>query len=107
MGPSPIIITKDMLARVARPWWDMSLRMKGHRDANRVFGWVLEMWAYNLAARNMGIRHTVSQSLQVEPQGTVTQWCTPSSQWCNPPPPPCAGRAAGHLTVVYPLLTVV
>ena len=43
VGPSPIIITKDMLARVARPWWDMSLRMKGHRDANRVFGWVLEM----------------------------------------------------------------
>ena len=30
------------------------------------------MWGYNLAARNMGIRHTVSQSLQVEPQGTGT-----------------------------------
>ena len=72
VGPSPIIITKEMLARVARPWWDMSLKMKGNRDANRVFGWVLEMWGYNLAARNMGIRHTVSQSLQVEPQGTGT-----------------------------------
>ena len=44
----------------------MSLRMKGNNDANRVFGWVLEMWGYNLAVRNMGIRHTVLQDLQVE-----------------------------------------
>ena len=27
---------------------------------------------YNIAARNMGIRHTVSKDLQVEPQGTGT-----------------------------------
>jgi len=33
---------------------------------------VLEMWGYNLAARNMGIRHTVMKNLQVEPQGTGT-----------------------------------
>jgi len=30
------------------------------------------MWGYNLAARNLGIRHTVSQSIQVEPQGIGT-----------------------------------
>ena len=30
------------------------------------------MWGYNLAARNMGIRHTVMKNLQVEPQGTGT-----------------------------------
>eukprot|EP00908_Phaeocystis_cordata_P002704 Transcript_12949.p2 GENE.Transcript_12949~~Transcript_12949.p2 ORF type:complete len:369 (+),score=147.74 Transcript_12949:23-1108(+) len=72
VGPSPIIITKAMLERVAQPWWDMSIKMKGDADANRVFGWVLEMWGYNLAVRNLGIRHTVLQSLQVEPQGTGT-----------------------------------
>ena len=32
-----------MLERVAVPWWDMSIKMKGDNDANRVFGWVLEM----------------------------------------------------------------
>ena len=40
VGPSPIIITKAMLERVATPWWDMSVKMKGDSDANRVFGWV-------------------------------------------------------------------
>ena len=98
-----------MLERVAVPWWDMSIKMKGDNDANRVFGWVspprcvgvwemlarcglveglassaasppsseyralrsqvLEMWGYNIAARNLGIRHTVMKNLQVEPQG--------------------------------------
>ena len=30
------------------------------------------MWGYNLAARNLGIRHTVLKDLQVEPQGEGT-----------------------------------
>lgn len=30
------------------------------------------MWGYNLAVRNMGIRHTVSKDIQVEPQGEGT-----------------------------------
>jgi hypothetical protein len=72
VGPSPLLVHKPMLAKLARPWWDLSLQMKMDDDANRVFGWVLEMWGYNLAARNLGIRHTVSQSIQVEPQGVGT-----------------------------------
>ena len=72
VGPSPIIIHKPLLEKVARPWWDMSVVMKRDSDANRVFGWVLEMWGYNIAVRNMGYRHTVWQDLQVEPQGTGT-----------------------------------
>lgn len=72
VGPSPILIHKPLLARVARPWWDMSQRMQHDRDAQVIFGWVLEMWGYNLAVRNMGIRHTVSKDIQVEPQGEGT-----------------------------------
>lgn len=72
VGPSPLIVHKPMLQRLARPWWELSMRMKKDADANRVFGWVLEMWGYNLAARNMGIRHTVSKDFQVEPQGIGT-----------------------------------
>ena len=33
VGPSPIIIHKPLLARVAKPWWDMSQRMQHDRDA--------------------------------------------------------------------------
>jgi hypothetical protein len=72
VGPSPLLVHKPMLAKLAHPWWDLSLQMKRDEEANRVFGWVLEMWGYNLAARNLGIRHTVSQSIQVEPQGVGT-----------------------------------
>ena len=49
VGPSPIIIHKPMLERVARPWWDLSQRMQHDRDAQVIFGWVLEMWGYNRA----------------------------------------------------------
>ncbi len=72
VGPSPILIHKPLLQKVARPWWEMSQRMQHDGDAQRVFGWVLEMWGYNLAVRNMGIRHTVSKDIQVEPQGEGT-----------------------------------
>ena len=65
VGPSPLIIHKPMLEKVAEPWWKLSLEMKHDSAANTVFGWVLEMWGYNLAARNLGIRHTVLQDLQV------------------------------------------
>ena len=95
---SQVIIHKPLLAKVAKPWWDMSQRMQHDRDAQVIifgwpariqappptlspsyadtwqviFGWVLEMWGYNLAVRNMGIRHTVSKDIQVEPQGEGT-----------------------------------
>ena len=72
VGPSPVIIHKPLLQKVAKPWWDMSQRMQHDRDAQVIFGWVLEMWGYNLAVRNMGIRHTVSKDIQVEPQGEGT-----------------------------------
>lgn len=40
VGPSPIVIHKPLLAKVARPWWDMSKRMQRDRDAQVIFGWV-------------------------------------------------------------------
>jgi len=72
VGPSPLLVHKPMLKKLARPWFDLSQTMQGDSDAQRIFGWVLEMWGYNIAARNMGIRHTVSKDLQVEPQGIGT-----------------------------------
>ena len=41
VGPSPLLVHKAMLKRVARPWWDLSVKMKHDSDANHIFGWVL------------------------------------------------------------------
>ena len=72
VGPSPLLTHKKFLTRIARPWWDLSLKLKNDWEANRDFGWVLEMWAYTIAARNLGVRHMVSKDIQVEPQGGGT-----------------------------------
>jgi len=42
VGPSPLIIHKPMLERVAEPWWELSLKVKADAAANRVFGGVFE-----------------------------------------------------------------
>ena len=39
--PSLLLVQKAMLKRVARPWWDLSVKMKHDSDANHIFGWVL------------------------------------------------------------------
>ncbi|KAG8462690.1 hypothetical protein KFE25_004666 [Diacronema lutheri] len=71
VGPSPAIMTKTMLEKLTPAWWDFSLRMKrDDPDANREFGWVLEMWGYTLGALSLGIRHVVDPDFQCEPQGT-------------------------------------
>ena len=38
VGPSPIIIHRPLLEKLARPWWDMSKRMQHDSDALRIFG---------------------------------------------------------------------
>ena len=50
VGPSPILIHKPLLRKLARPWWDMSQRMQHDNNALNIFGWVLEMWGYSLHA---------------------------------------------------------
>ena len=43
-----------------------AVKLKADRDADRIFGWVLEMWGYTIAAASVGIKHRVS-NLQIEP----------------------------------------
>ena len=93
VGPSPLIIHKPMLEKVAEPWWKLSLEMKHDSAANTVFGWVLEMWGYNLAARNLGIRHTVLQDLQVT--GCHCHYHCHLCHLTSSTSLPSAGRAAG------------
>ena len=65
-GPSPTIIHLPMLRRMTPEWLSLSFELKRDPQADKVFGWVLEMWGYTLAAR-LGIRHLVMEELQAEP----------------------------------------
>ena len=73
IGPSPAILHVDMLKKVTPLWYDLSVQLKADRDADRAFGWVLEMWGYSLAAARVGLKHYVWQQLQIEPSATWHQ----------------------------------
>ena len=66
-GPSPTIIHLPMLRRMTPEWLSLSFELKRDPQADKVFGWVLEMWGYTLAAARLGIRHLVMEELQAEP----------------------------------------
>jgi len=70
-GPSPVLIHLDQLRKLTPEWLKLSFDLKRDAEADKVFGWVLEMWGYTLAATRLGIRHTVWKEFQAEP----------SSQW--------------------------
>ena len=50
-----------MLKKVTPLWYDLSVKLKADRDADRAFGWVLEMWGALLAAARVGLKHYVWQ----------------------------------------------
>lgn len=41
---------KDLLALIVEDWYDIALRMKNDPKANKAFGWILEMFAFSIAA---------------------------------------------------------
>ena len=49
VGPSPIIIHKDTLKKIAKMWYELSVELKADRAADAAFGWALEMWGYSPA----------------------------------------------------------
>ena len=57
VGPSPLIIHRPALARLASKWLNVSLALKLDRTADSRFGWVLEMWGYSLTAASYARRH--------------------------------------------------
>ena len=67
VGPSPVVIHKALLQKVVEPFWQMCLTLKRDHEADKAFGWVLEMWGWSLATARMGIRHLVVPELQAEP----------------------------------------
>ena len=66
IGPSPLIIHKAQLQRVAPEWNDLARKLKLDPEASKALGWVTEMWGYALAAAKAGITHTVNARFQTE-----------------------------------------
>nr|DAD27306.1 TPA_asm: hypothetical protein HUJ06_028774 [Nelumbo nucifera] len=50
IGNSPVIIDKASLRKIAPMWMNVSLAMKKDPEADKAFGWVLEMYAYAVAS---------------------------------------------------------
>ena len=66
VGPSPVIIHKPALRRITPLWLNLSLSLKLDPDADKRFGWVLEMWGWSIAAAQLKIRHAPDRSFQIE-----------------------------------------
>lgn len=69
VGPSPLIIAKEQFGSLVEPWFNLCLELKRDREADVAFGWVLEMWAWTLAAARAGVRHQVHTTFQAEAGG--------------------------------------
>ena len=66
VGPSPVMIHVEQLARVVEPWHQFTLRIMRDPEAVQHLGWVREMWGYCIAAGSLGIRHRVLDAFQFE-----------------------------------------
>lgn len=46
VGPSPLLIHKEQLRRIARPWLQFTEKIMADHQAVQALGWVREMWGY-------------------------------------------------------------
>ncbi|KAI0531286.1 hypothetical protein KFK09_000839 [Dendrobium nobile] len=67
IGNSPVIIKKSQLERIAPTWMNVSLKMKEDPEADKVFGWVLEMYAYAVASAFHGVQHILHKDFMIQP----------------------------------------
>mmetsp|Transcript_19465 Transcript_19465/g.23299 ORF Transcript_19465/g.23299 Transcript_19465/m.23299 type:complete len:528 (-) Transcript_19465:155-1738(-) len=67
VGNSPVMIHKNDLKKVAPTWADLAVKMKTDPEADKAWGWVLEMWAYTCAAQIEGVKHDLIPKLAAQP----------------------------------------
>lgn len=67
IGSSPVFIHKDDLRKVAPIWHDTTLKIKTDPEADKAWGWVLEMYGYTIAAKIAGLQHDLRPKLQAQP----------------------------------------
>ncbi|KQK19320.1 hydroxyproline O-arabinosyltransferase 1 [Brachypodium distachyon] len=67
IGNSPVIIDKESLSRIAPTWMNISIAMKKDPEADKSFGWVLEMYAYAVASALHGVGNILHKDFMIQP----------------------------------------
>uniref|UniRef100_A0ACD5XS67 Uncharacterized protein n=1 Tax=Avena sativa TaxID=4498 RepID=A0ACD5XS67_AVESA len=67
IGNSPVIIEKESLSRIAPTWMNISIAMKKDPEADKAFGWVLEMYAYAVASALHGVGNILHKDFMIQP----------------------------------------
>ncbi|THU51431.1 hypothetical protein C4D60_Mb06t30980 [Musa balbisiana] len=67
IGNSPVIIGKASLLKIAPTWMNLSLAMKKNPEADKAFGWVLEMYAYAVASALNGVGNILHKDFMIQP----------------------------------------
>ncbi|KAL0330574.1 UNVERIFIED_CONTAM: Hydroxyproline O-arabinosyltransferase 1 [Sesamum radiatum] len=72
IGNSPVIVGKDALKKIAPTWMNVSLAMKKDPEADKAFGWVLEMYAYAVASALHGVGNILYKEFMIQPPWDTT-----------------------------------
>ncbi|CAM6093762.1 unnamed protein product [Calypogeia fissa] len=67
IGNSPVIIKKSQLMKIAPTWHNTSIAMKDDPQADKKFGWVLEMYGYATASALHGVQHVLRKDFMLQP----------------------------------------
>ncbi|ONK59602.1 uncharacterized protein A4U43_C08F8150 [Asparagus officinalis] len=67
IGNSPVIVEKASLMKIAPTWMNVSLAMKKDPEADKAFGWVLEMYAYAVASALHGVGNILHKDFMIQP----------------------------------------
>ncbi|CAI0461947.1 unnamed protein product [Linum tenue] len=90
IGNSPVIISKDLLQKIAPTWMNVSIRMKSDPDTDRAFGWVLEMYAYAIASALHGVQHILRKDFMLQGEltyGKIGEWRFDKRSYVREAPP--------------------
>lgn len=67
IGNSPVIVGKESLKKIAPTWMNVSLAMKKDREADKAFGWVLEMYAYAVSSAFHDVGNILRKDFMLQP----------------------------------------
>ncbi|KAG9147978.1 hypothetical protein Leryth_003568 [Lithospermum erythrorhizon] len=67
IGNSPVIVGKEELKKIAPTWMNVSLAMKKDPEADKAFGWVLEMYGYAVASALHGVGNILYKEFMIQP----------------------------------------